>query len=954
MYRQVRVAPEDCDLQRIFWRESRHQPVQIYRLTTVTYGTACAPFLATRVLKQMALDNADDYPDASEAIINGFYMDDLLSGAMNIESAITLQSDIHQILDSGGFPLRKWASNAPEVLQNIPPEQQALTEEEVLAGNKLVPLLGLQWLPGLDQLSLVIEDFVEASSRRDLCASAAKVFDPLGFIAPVTAKLRMLTQSLWDVDIDWDDPLPEDIRREFLIIRAQLSDLTKVNVPRLMIKSPSQINLHGFADASSKGYGAVVYAVCVDDNLPGQAIFVASKSRVATRQPVTMDRLHLNSACLLCHLIEKLTKDLGSTEVIVKAWTSSEIALQWIQRESSEYKTYVANRLEQIHKIIPGSVWQWTPIADNPASCLAQGLTPKELIQHPLWRHGPKWLVQGESQWPQRKEIPHSVTGEEKLVSQTLFTQHPIESTESIEFFKRFSSAAKLTRVTAQMLRWRNFKENRHAFGIELTVQEIAQATMILVKKAQRECFAEEIHCLQRNQPIKAGSKLSKLVPFLDDCGVLRVKGRIQNSRLEFEARHPAILSGVHPFTLKLIEAAHVFHLHAGTALTQSIMRAQYWIIGERRSVKKVIHQCISCFRAKPRLEQPLMGNLPAYRVRQARAFINTGCDFAGPLQVRVSRLRKAIVCKAYICLFVCMATKAVHLEAVSDLSTEAFLAAQRRFRSRRGICQNIYCDNASNFVGAVTSVDPKEKRKQLLQHQQRVIRFMSESGTQFHFIPAYSPTFGGLWERGIGNVKFHLKRVLGDTILTFEELTTVLTEVEALLNSRPLCPLSSEPDDLDPLTPAHFLGSYGPPIEVPPLDTLPEKLNHLTRWRFLQRLSQEFGRRWQAEYITTLQQRPKWSKTTENLAIGDLVLIKIDNLRSFVWSMGRVTEIHPGSDGVVRVVTVRTSSGLTKRAVNKLAKLPLQDELKGDSQPEENVETGREPPFSSAAHMPR
>lgn len=181
-------------------------------------------------------------------------------------------------------------------------------------------------------------------------------------------------------------------------------------------------------------------------------------------------------------------------------------------------------------------------------------------------------------------------------------------------------------------------------------------------------------------------------------------------------------------------------------------------------------------------------------------------------------------------------------------------------------------------------------------------------------FIPAYSPHFGGIWEAGVKSAKFHLKRVLGNALLTFEELSTALAQITAILNSRPLTPLSTHSLDLPPLTPSHLL--VGRPLNAvpdPDLTHLPQ--NHLSRYQYIQKLQQDFWARWSKEYVSELQCRSKWKSHMHNVRKGTLVLIKNDNSPSMQWKTGIITETHPGTDGVVRVVSLRTNNGTIKRA---------------------------------------
>lgn len=267
------------------------------------------------------------------------------------------------------------------------------------------------------------------------------------------------------------------------------------------------------------------------------------------------------------------------------------------------------------------------------------------------------------------------------------------------------------------------------------------------------------------------------------------------------------------------------------------------------------------------------------------------------------------------------MCTKAIHLELVSDLTTDAFLAALRRFTSRRCKCSNIYSDNGTNFHGARRCLTEMHKLVLNQTHNDVIRSSLSRDDIAWHFIPPSAPHFGGLWEAGVKSVKMHLRRVLGGSILTFEELYTVLTQEEAVLNSHPLCSMSDS--DLNPLTPSHFL--IGEPLTaVPERSRLDIPSNRLAHWNHVQNMVQGFWKRWHSEYLTTLQERAKWQRPTKSISPGDLVVIKEPNLPPTKWILGRIQTVTTGADNHVRVATVRTAAGRFTRPISKLAPLPV------------------------------
>ncbi|GFU58838.1 uncharacterized protein TNCV_4840171 [Trichonephila clavipes] len=310
------------------------------------------------------------------------------------------------------------------------------------------------------------------------------------------------------------------------------------------------------------------------------------------------------------------------------------------------------------------------------------------------------------------------------------------------------------------------------------------------------------------------------------------------------------------------------------------------------------------------------MGNLPANRLSAGRAFLNVGIDFGGPFITKPNVSRSKVKLKSYLALFICMATKAVHLEVVSDLSADAFLAAFRRFISRRGKPTNMFSDNATNFKGASSYL--KEQLK--LIKSVEVQNFVTQESITWHFIPPTAAHIGGLWEAGIKSTKQLLIKTMKSAVLNFEELVTLVTQIEACLNSRPLTPLSNDPQDLQPLTPGHFL--IGAPMASFPEEVPSQPACLKKRWNLIQHLRSQFWRRWHLEYLNQLQQRTKWNKPRRNLKVNDMVLVKEDNLPPLQWSLGRVVQVFPGDDGAVRVVDVKTQRGQFRRPITKFSKL--------------------------------
>lgn len=309
-----------------------------------------------------------------------------------------------------------------------------------------------------------------------------------------------------------------------------------------------------------------------------------------------------------------------------------------------------------------------------------------------------------------------------------------------------------------------------------------------------------------------------------------------------------------------------------------------------------------------------LMAQLPQTRTTLAKPFANCGVDYLGPIGVMARPGRKPTLTKGYVCVFVCFATRAIHLELAGDATTQTFIAALRRMIARRGHITQMHSDNGTNFVGAKNVLQEIYKTSEWAQNTLKI---------QWKFQPPLSPHHGGLHEAAVKSVKHHIKRVVGSTNLTIEEWFTLLSQVEACANSRPLTALSDDINDLSALTPGHFLIGEALTTLVEPRPLLDINPAYLTRWEKAQQMLQQIWDRWHSEYLTELIKRTKWTTIQPNIKIGDLVVMHEDNSPPSKWPLARIKKVHPGKDGLVRVVTLKTSNGEYTRPITKLAILP-------------------------------
>ncbi|UYV75388.1 hypothetical protein LAZ67_13000092 [Cordylochernes scorpioides] len=813
MYRQILVHPEDTPYQRIIWRDESGQGLKEYELKTLTYGTSCAPFLAIRVLKQLAHDEQIRFPTAEAILKSDFYVDDLLTGCETVEMML---------------------------------------------------------------------------------------------------KIKLMIQTLWAAKLTWDEPIPVRLQESWKALQNDLASLHQVQIPRWIgLFEPATYEIHGFADASQRAYAAMVYIKIIHNSSIHEVYLLAAKTRVATLKTTTTPRMELCASLLLAQLTRLVCTAMSLNINKVTLWSDSTIVLSCLASEHNRWKPYVSNRVKDIQELLPCR-WMHVKGEDNPADLASRGISLDQLLDLELWWHGPPWLKT--TSQPYNDAIP--VINEKCLSEQRIKTNLFVKKNISYPFITRYSSLNKLKRITGWIFRF--FYNCRKLLKREksgaLSIEEIETSFIRIIRCAQQEDYYIDLKQLEAFQPLSGKSPLIKLNPFLDKGGLLRVSGRLNNALLSFDQKHPIILPKAHYITQLVIRHYHERLLHAGVQLTLSAIREKYWIPSGRCLVKQILFKCIKCARFRTKAVQQLTGNLPTSRTNWTTPFTKTGIDFAGPVIVKTSNLRNAKCDMAYIALFICMFSKAIHIELVTNLTTEAFLAALRRFIGRRGRPAEINTDNATNFVGAY-----KDLRKLF---NSNIHDFASLEEIKWNFIPPSSPHLGGLWEAGIKSVKYHLRRIVGKTKLTFEELTTVLTQIEACLNSRPLCPLTDDPEDLNALTAGHFL--IGMPLTAVPSLVRESGSSLKGRWQLVEQIKTDFWKRWSCEYFSRLQNRPKWLKPVDNIKIGTLVLLKEDNLPPLKWRMGRINQVYPGEDGLVRVVSVKTADGDLRRAVAKVCPLPL------------------------------
>lgn len=927
MYRQILVGQKDSSFQRILFRTSPDGALEDYELNTVTFGVNCAPYLAIRTLLQLAEDEGGKYPVAAEILKYWMYVDDALYGAHGVTDAMEARRELAAVLSSAGLVMRKWTSNCEEVLAEIP-KGERLTEDFLdFEESSSTKTLGIRWNAKSDvfYFSIVTFEIKENYTKREVVSITAKIFDPVGFLAPIVIQAKMLMQGLWKKKIDWDQKIPEDSLIEWKQFLRNHNFINQVKIPRWINFSPNcEIEVHGFSDSSEKAYGACVYVRVKVGFSNWICNLIFAKSRVAPVKVVSLPRLELCGAVLLAEMLNSLIKELKLDGKRVVCWTDSTIVLAWLKKLPTDLNCFVANRVVKIDENIGLRCWRHVDSKSNPADLVSRGVNAPDLKNNSLWWHGPEWLL-SENHWPVGPENQIFETTEEIRKVKAHFTYFK----DYEDPLNRFSKFATAMRVMSYVFRFISRLKSRKQPDLpiyrgELTAIEIESTKEKLIILCQKVHFPDEYNSLFNKKDLNKKSCLMSLNPFLDEKGFLRVGGRLAFApKIFVKERHQIILPYNCQFSRLYTQFVHEVTLHGGNQLMLRILRYQFWILKAKNLIRTIIRNCKKCVLYKKAVGKQIMASLPVERVSNPVCFETTGVDFAGPFEIKNFHGRGCRYTKGYVCLFVCFSTKAIHLEAVSDLSTASFLAAFSRFVGRRGCPSKIYSDNGTNFVGA--SRELKQEFKLFMEQSQKLtLSTYAHQGVSWFFNPPGAPHMGGLWEAGVKSFKHHFKRIAGGLAYTLEEFSTLLVKIEACLNSRPLSPQSEDADDLTAITAGHLLTGR---LLLAPAEPLIEEqpLSIINRWRRVKAMYQHFVNRWKNEYLLELQKRYKWQFKERNLQINDLVVVMEENSHPHEWRLGRIVNVHPGKDDIVRVVSVKTLKGIIKRPIAKLVFLPPQ-----------------------------
>ena len=928
----VEIHPDHIDYLRFLWRkDGSTDTITVFRFLVVLFGLTPSPFLLLATIQhhcQLMVDDGKMDQEFVSRFLKTLYMDDNINGGEDVDDAFLCYKKSKYLMETAGFLLRKWCSNDKNVMKLIKAAEAGDSDD--VAGSilsKITSVLGLQWDTEADE---IIFDFVKIihtmhlneATKRVVLSVVASFFDPLGFLSPITSQGKVIFQLICKSKLKWDDLISSEILDMWNKFIKLITEIKKIRFKRCvvpeLIEKIIDIQVHGFSDSSGSAYCAVVYLR--KETTCGVAVrFLTAKTKVAPVKKFTIPRLELLSCVLLSKLIKTISSPLADWEYgkSVTCWNDSTSALGWILFEKDR-GPWVQHRTRSIREIVPAKNWRHVPGVANPADIATREISAEAMSPDSIWFTGPKFLYDTPDKWP-----THSIDENDVLPDQKIKEKSAVHVTIPENRFgfvlevEKYSSLHRLYMVTAYVMRFKNnmiasIRSRTLAGHVKLS----GNISTSEYRDAEKEIIRFEQFHIKKSDKFNLWKKSLNL--FFDDDGILRLKGRLENSSLKFNEKFPILLRDSHFLKLQILKS-HVEVWHDRTKPTLARLRTKYWVVRGRQIVKRTIAPCVTCKRhLQGGLCPPPTPQLPEHRVNTAYSFQTTGVDYAGPLHVKSIYGSSTVMNKAYICLFTCATSRAIHLELTPNLEADSFLRTLKRFFSRRGTPGLLIDDNAQTFKSKI------------------VKNFLMKNNIEHSPILPAAPWWGGFYERLVRSVKTPLKKVVGKAKLNYEEMETVLVEIEALINSRPLTYLY-EDDVSEPLTPSHLLAGRNlasPPSSPSLVDCDSQMLTR--RFRYLRCTLRILWRQFRHEYLTELREHhmhcSRKSVDVSKLRVGDVVIIRDDGVKHrSAWRLGRIESLVVGRDAHVRGALLNTVSELgrptkMKRPVQKLIPLEVSD----------------------------
>ena len=955
MFSNFKVPPEQQDLLRFYWFQKNNPdlPIVTYHSSSHIFGCSSSPAVASYALKFCASHLPPHKQAVKQYIERSFYVDDGIFSAASVKEAVDVLSGAIKCLSQFNMRLHKIVSNNEEVLSHFPNSELATSVSPLPIGlSQAHSTLGINW--NTDKDVFVVSASVPAKpfTKRGILSVINSLYDPIGAIAPAVLEGRLIQREILPPktpeselhQYDWDDHLPNSLKPRWDEWISSLSLLDGFDFPRNFYPlgfSPSRQELHIFSDASVNAIGFVVYMRSLDNAGNVHLSFVTASSRVTPRNATTIPRLELCAAADASKCASSLLLELNTKPSATFFHCDSKVVLGYIYNNTRRFSRYVERRVGTILQNSKQQDWLYVATDLNPADIASRTHSPAELVSS-CWFSGPPFLSDPsyDSTTGSFEEI--GSLPEEKLSPRTFKTE-AVEMPENGVFstlFSRINSFNKMintVRIVMKLARRADVAKQRLGVHLAPRSSEVAreEAIMLLVHQAQMEQYPDVLKILKIGNQLPEGHPLSELSPCLSPNGIIRVGGRLKNSKLPFSAKHPILLPKKHPLSLAVVRFYHSQVYHQGSCISHSaVINAGFHIQGGRQLIREFVNKCVVCRKLRAATSRQLMADSPSHRLEETPPFTVIGVDVFGPFFVSngSATRRTNSSRKIWSAIFVCLPSRAIHLEPLEGMDVSSFRNALARFMAVRGPCKIIYSDQGTNFVCAKKQLDSIDVHT--------LSSELKTKGIEWRLNPPHASHHAGSWERKIGSVRRVMEAayaLTGNRLLSRDEFSTLLAEASNIVNNTPLWSISGNPNDPSPLTPMMILSPRTDnQWTTPPQDSFTHSdllAYGQRRYRKVQFLASQFWSRWRSEYLLTLTRRHKWKTKKPCVSVGDVVIIRDRASPRNSWPMGKITSRRVSSDGLVRSVNLvlpplpgRTQTREVQRPITDLVLLVPSD----------------------------
>jgi hypothetical protein len=936
MFNRIGVAAEDQKRLVFLWQEGPSSPIEYYCYTCHIFGARCAPAVANFVIGYLLEREGVENPEGKR---RRFYMDDFFAEGDCPEEVSKDVREVSTALSKNGMELGKWVFSHPEIRERMNEAALLVGEASVQTADSTAPAMGEvefsdkeQVYPGKNKILgvqwNVVEDCLTFSTRAldqesgtaaEVLSVLASIFDPLGIVAPVVFRGKLLMRKIWKDKLAWHVAVDVELLKEWEMWVNEVRVIAELKIPRWYgTRKTTRAQLHVFGDASDKGYGCVSYLVFCENGV-WKVAYVNSKSRLsaepghssAISEAEPIARVELQACLLGFRQVSVLLGELDLQIVKVVVWTDSQVVYWWTRNNRARYPPFVRSRLKEIFEMrykfgkLSAVTTQvlYVPTNENPADLVSRGPSGEEFVrQFGFWTTGPAFLQQGPKAWPEQPD-----------------RQQPAEQEEEV----RIVAVAGAAHEAENFSTWLGYLHVR-CNNFDATVEELKEEEVKILRGVQEEEFAREMSHLKEKvrkgeswMP-KFSNRLKGRRLFLDEDGLMRLESRaelIDDELWSYDQKFPVVMPNRHPVTDLICRSAHSEVKHTGGETTWGRVNKKFYIPGGRKRCVQLVRDCKLCNRVEPKTSRPPTASLHRSRLNVRKpAWTDTGIDFFGPLMCTSSG--QAV--KRYGLILIDMTSRALHLELTVSLELDSLMLALERFRCVRGTAKVFRCDNGTTFHGADNEFRRLEEDVLVKLARAGKIKW----GSKFEFNPPYAPHWGGSWERLIKEVKRCMMKAFEQhdrRAKTEEIVRTILYEAMWVLNNRPLCII----EDGRVLTPAMLINPAGDDGCGYPLEC-----TRLQQVKIMEKCISNFWNVFSSGYLGLLKTSARQGAdgATRKFTVGQAVVVRDPRADLGKWTAGRIVKAVESSDGRLRSALVKTKEGEMWRDIGFIA--PCEDDV--------------------------